>query len=113
MTERAGLDIGLVTLSSGMSALSIISPSRAGRSTTIGADGERDDQQKLSTVYELESACVRIRGQRVDHVKEGSVRRRAQVRKRNRREDSRRRRYGIAGTRIYGLNFDHYGACRA
>ena len=52
MTDRAGLDIGLVvSVSSGAGVLDLSRrlPSRGGRSMTIGADGKRDDQRKLST----------------------------------------------------------------
>jgi len=47
MTDRAGLDIGLDTLSSGVPVLSNRLHS-VGRSTTMGADGKSDDQRTLS-----------------------------------------------------------------
>ena len=47
MTGRAGLEIGLETLSSGVLDLSKIPSSGGVCSTTIGADGKRDDQRTL------------------------------------------------------------------
>ena len=48
MTDRAGLDIRLETLSSGVLDLNKIPSSGGMRSATIGADGKRDGQQTLS-----------------------------------------------------------------
>jgi hypothetical protein len=51
MTDRAGLDIGLEMVSSGVGVLDLSRrfPSGAERSATMGADGKRDDQRKVST----------------------------------------------------------------
>ena len=58
MTDRAGLDIGLETLSSGVPDLSKIPSSGGVRSTTIGADGNRDDQRTLSAGRRLGTSTL-------------------------------------------------------
>lgn len=50
MTDRAGLDIGLETVSSGAGVLDLSRRLLSGAACpTIGADGKSDDQRKLST----------------------------------------------------------------